>query len=83
MLRTAENVKIKDLEFEVLISEQEIQKRVKAIAAQISKDYTDKNPLLIGVLNGAFIFSADLMREIDIQSEISFIRMASYVGTQS
>lgn len=83
MLRTAENVKIKDLEFEVLISEQEIQKRVKAVAAQISNDYADKNPLLIGVLNGAFIFSADLMREIDIQSEISFIRMASYVGTQS
>ncbi len=57
-------VKIKDKTFKTSISEAEIKERVKQLAAQISHDMEGKNPLFLGVLNGAFIFAADLMREI-------------------
>lgn len=83
MLNTTQSVKIKDLEFEVLISEEKIKKRIQEVAAEIRQDYADKNPLLIGILNGSFIYAADLMRELDLNTEISFIRVASYSGTQS
>ena len=76
-------VKIKDKEFVPMISEEEIKRRVKELAAQISKDMAGKNPLLLAVLNGSFVFAADLMREITIESEISFVKLASYQGTTS
>ena len=76
-------VKIKDKEFFPMISEEEIKRRVKELAAQISKDMAGKNPLLLAVLNGSFVFAADLMREITIESEISFVKLASYQGTTS
>lgn len=76
-------VKIKDKEFIPMISETEIKQRVKAVAEQINKDLEGKNPLLLAVLNGSFIFAADLMREITIPSEISFVKLASYQGTTS
>ena len=77
------NVKIKDKEFRISIPELEIKSRVKEVARQISKDLEGKNPLLLGVLNGSFIFAADLMREITIPCEISFVKLASYQGTTS
>ncbi len=83
MLKTTDTIKIKDLEFEVLISEQNIRQKVKEVGEKISQDFEGKNPLLIGVLNGSFMFCADLCREVKIPSEVSFIRMASYEGTQS
>ena len=76
-------VKIKDKEFVPMISEEEIKRRVKELAAQISKDMAGKNPLLLAVLNGSFVFAADLMREITIESEISFVKLASDQGTTS
>ena len=76
-------VKIKDKEFVPMISKEEIKRRVKELAAQISKDMAGKNPLLLAVLNGSFVFAADLMREITIESEISFVKLASYQGTTS
>ena len=76
-------VKIKDKEFVPMMSEEEIKRRVKELAAQISKDMAGKNPLLLAVLNGSFVFAADLMREITIESEISFVKLASYQGTTS
>lgn len=76
-------VKIKDKEFVPMISEEEIKRRVKELAAQISMDMAGKNPLLLAVLNGSFVFAADLMREITIESEISFVKLASYQGTTS
>ena len=76
-------VKIKDKEFVPMISEEEIKRRVKELAAQISNDMAGKNPLLLAVLNGSFVFAADLMREITIESEISFVKLASYQGTTS
>ncbi|UKK50686.1 hypoxanthine phosphoribosyltransferase [Prevotella sp. E13-17] len=76
-------VTIKDKTFETSIPEAEIHERVKAVAAQINKDMAGKNPLFLAVLNGAFVFAADLLREITIPCEISFVKLASYQGTTS
>ena len=76
-------VKIKDKTFKTSITEAEIKTRVKALAQQISKDLEGKTPLFLGVLNGAFIFAADLMREMTIPCEISFVKLASYQGIAS
>ncbi len=63
---------------EILISEDEIQKRVKLIALMISRDYLGRNPLLVGVLKGVLFFMADLLRSITIPVEIDFIAVANY-----
>lgn len=76
-------VKIKDKTFKISIPENEILKRVKAVADRINHDMAGKNPLLIAVLNGAFVFAADLMRMLTIPCEISFVKLASYEGTTS
>lgn len=76
-------VKIKDKVFETSIPEAEIKRQVKAVAQQINKDMAGKNPLLLAVLNGSFVFAADLMRELTIPCEISFVKLASYQGTTS
>ena len=78
-----DTVKIKDKSFRVSIPEAEIKQRVKALAEQMSKDLEGKNPIYLAVLNGAFIFAADLMREMTIPCEISFVKLASYQGTTS
>ncbi len=66
--------------YKILISRQEIERRVKELARQISDDYRDKCPILIGVLNGAFIFLSDLIREMDIDCEVDFVKISSYGG---
>ena len=76
-------VKIKDKTFRTFIPEDQIAERVKAVAERINKDLADKNPLFLAVLNGSFIFAADLMRNITIPCEISFVKLASYQGTTS
>ena len=76
-------VKIKDKTFRTFIPEDQIAERVKAVAERINKDLADKNPLFLAVLNGSFIFAADLMRYITIPCEISFVKLASYQGTTS
>ena len=76
-------VKIKDKTFETSIPEATIKERVRQLAQQMSKDLDGKNPVLLGVLNGSFIFAADLMREMTIPCEISFVKLASYQGTTS
>ena len=76
-------IKIKDKTFEISIPEAEIKERVKAVAAEINRDMAGKNPLLLAVLNGSFIFAADLLRGIDLDCEITFVRLASYEGTAS
>ncbi len=77
------SIKIKDKTFKVSIPEAQIKARVKELAQQMSRDLEGKNPLFLGVLNGAFIFAADLMREMIIPCEISFVKLASYQGTTS
>ena len=78
-----DSIKIKDKSFRVSIPEAEIKTRVKALAEQMSKDLEGKNPIFLAVLNGAFIFAADLLREMTIHCEISFVKLASYQGTTS
>ena len=77
------SIKINDRSFRVSITETEIKNRIKSLAAEISADMEGKNPLFLAVLNGAFIFAADLMREMTIPCEISFVKLASYQGTTS
>ena len=64
--------------FRLYLSEETIRDRTKELGEQITTDYRDKNPILIGVLNGAFMFLADLMREIDLECEVDFIKLSSY-----
>ena len=78
-----ETIKIKDKTFKTFIPESEIQKRVAAVAERINHDMAGKNPLMLAVLNGSFIFAADLMRYLTIPCEISFVKLASYQGTTS
>ena len=78
-----DTVKIKDKSFRVSIPESEIMERVKAVAEKINKDMAGRNPLLLAVLNGSFVFAADLMRMLTIPCEISFVKLASYQGTTS
>jgi hypoxanthine phosphoribosyltransferase len=68
----------------ILIKHQDISKAVDRLAAEIRTDYTGKNPLLIGILKGSFIFLADLVRSIDMPLQIDFVRLSSYgSGTES
>ena len=76
-------IKVKDKEFKLSISAEQIAEAVERLAADINRDLKDKNPLFLVVLNGAFIFAADLYRKITIESEISFVKLASYSGTSS
>ena len=76
-------VKIKDKTFETSISESQIKQRLKELGSQISADLKDDNPLFIAVLNGSFIFAADLLREVTIPCEVTFVKVASYEGTAS
>lgn len=72
------------MEKELCISKEKIQERVEALAKEISSDYEGKEPVLIGILNGAVFFFADLMRAIDIPTKMDFVRAASYgSGTES
>lgn len=76
-------IKIHDKKFKISYPEAEIMKHVKAVADRINEDMKDKNPLFLAVLNGSFMFAADLMRMITIPCEISFVKLASYQGTMS
>ncbi|MBP1619002.1 MAG: hypoxanthine phosphoribosyltransferase [Bacteroidetes bacterium] len=78
-----ENVKIKDKEFALFIPEAKILEQIGRVAEEINRDLADKNPLFVCVLNGAFMFAADLMKRVDIPSEISFVKLSSYKGTTS
>lgn len=76
-------VKLHNLTFEPFISEAEIEKVVMALSVKIDKDYKDKNPILLIVLNGAFIFAADLVRRLSIPLRLDFVKVSSYAGTES
>jgi len=65
-------------QLKILISRDEIAKAVDRLASEIERDYQDKQPLLIGVLKGSFVFMADLIRQLDLPLELDFVRLASY-----
>jgi hypoxanthine phosphoribosyltransferase len=68
---------------DVLISAEDIRKKVLEVGSQISRDYEGKNVLIIAVLNGSFIFCADLVRSLDLECKVDFISVSSYIGTQT
>ena len=76
-------IKVLDKTFEVFITRDEIQKEVEALSNQINNDFKGQEVIFIAVLNGSFMFASDLMKCIDLQSEISFVKMSSYQGTES
>ena len=76
-------VQILDKKFREFISEAEIHQRIDELADQINKDYEGHEVVFLGVLNGSFMFAADLFRRITLDAQISFIKLASYVGTSS
>lgn len=76
-------VTVKDKSFETYLDETAIQKRIKELAGQINYDYAGRKPLFIAILNGSFMFAADLFKHITIEAELSFIKLASYKGMKS
>jgi hypoxanthine phosphoribosyltransferase len=76
-------IKVHDKYFVPFLSENEIQQKVKQLALQLTEDYSDKKPLFIAILNGSFMFAADLFKYLNIDAEICFIKLASYKGTRS
>ena len=76
-------IKVHDKSFETYLSEEIILKRVKELAADITKDYTGKRPLFIAILNGSFMFASDLFKQLEIEVELCFIKLASYKGMKS
>lgn len=78
-----DTIRIYDKIFSTSITAGEILSQVRRVASEINRDYEGETPLFLVVLNGAFIFAADLMREISIPSEVSFVKLASYEGTSS
>ena len=76
-------MKIKDLEFKQFINKSSIQQKVRALADQLNVDYLDKTPVFLPILNGSFMFAADLIKQIDIPCRVSFVKLSSYVGTTS
>jgi hypoxanthine phosphoribosyltransferase len=76
-------IRVHDKQFEPYLDASTISERIKSLAAQLSADYTGKKPLFIAILNGSFMFAADLFKELTIDAEICFIKLASYKGTKS
>ncbi len=76
-------VTLKDKTFELSIPYEEIQAAIRQIAKEINLDYAGEEPLFLAVLNGSFMFAADLMKEIGLTCAISFVKLASYHGTES
>lgn len=76
-------MKILDKEFEIYITQSDMEKNIDRISNQINNDYEDKNPLFIVMLNGAFMFATELLQRINISCEVSFVKCASYTGVIS
>ena len=76
-------IKVLDREFSEYITEDEIQSRITAMAEKITEDLQGRDVLFFGILNGAFLFAADIFRQIKLNAQISFIKLASYEGTGS
>ncbi len=76
-------IQVHDKKFAPSIPAEDILQQVKRVAQEINSDYEGQTPLFLVVLNGAFIFAADLLREVSVPSEVSFVKLASYEGTSS
>jgi hypoxanthine phosphoribosyltransferase len=77
------SIKVLDKEFIPYLSENEIQEKIAALAIQLNHDYAGKKPIFLSILNGSFLFTADLFKQITIEAEVCFIKLASYKGMTS
>ena len=78
-----EGITIRDKQFELFIEQEVIEQGIKRVAERMNVELAGKNPIFLAVLNGAFMFAGELMKEVSIPSEITFVRLASYQGTSS
>ena len=76
-------IKVLDKEFVPYLSEAAIQEKITELAAILNKEYEGKKPIFLSILNGSFLFTADLFKQITIEAEVCFIKLASYKGTTS
>lgn len=76
-------IKVHDKLFDIYLSEETIQQRIKQLGADINRDYAGKRPLFIAILNGSFMFASDLFKNLTIEAELCFIKLASYKGLKS
>lgn len=76
-------VNILDKSFEMYLTRDEIQSQVSRVAGEINSDLADQDVVFLAVLNGSFMFASDLMKEVNLHSEISFVKLGSYEGTES
>ncbi|HEY9004706.1 hypoxanthine phosphoribosyltransferase [Ohtaekwangia sp.] len=76
-------MQIKDLQFKQFINKSKIQEKVRALAEQINTDYKDKQPVFLPVLNGSFVFAADLIKHVEVPCKVSFVKVSSYAGAVS
>jgi len=76
-------LKVHDKEFKAYLTAAQLEEQVKRLAAEINRDYEGKRPLFIAILNGVFMFASDLFKELTIEAEICFIKLASYKGVKS
>jgi hypoxanthine phosphoribosyltransferase len=78
-----EKVKVRDKEFSLFLTAEDIDKAVEQVAEMINIDMEGRDPLFLCVLNGAFVFASDLLKKVTVDCEISFVKLSSYVGTKS
>ena len=78
-----ETIQVKDRIFEPFIREEELLKEMKRVASEINRDYVGKEPLFLCVLNGSFMFAADLLKNVSVPCNVSFVKVASYSGTDT
>jgi len=78
-----EKVKVRDKEFSLFLTAEDIDKAVEQVAEMINIDMKGRDPLFLCVLNGAFIFASDLLKKVEVDCEISFVKLSSYVGTKT
>ncbi len=78
-----ETVKVLDKEFEICLTEEQIINRIKEVAHQIRNDLKGEDVIFLGILNGSFMFASDLMKDMDLDCQITFLKLASYSGTKS
>lgn len=76
-------VQVHDRYFKPFIDEEAIQKEVTRVASEMNHDLAGKDPIFLGILNGAFMFASDLYKQLDFPCQITFLKLASYSGTQS
>jgi hypoxanthine phosphoribosyltransferase len=77
------SIQVHDKHFEVFIEKSVIEQRIVELATQINQDYEDKRPIFLAILNGSFMFAAELMKSVSVACEITFLRVSSYQATES